>query len=119
MTSENTSSPDGMATELVAHRGQQPVREGVLTPRAEAREQRGGDGRGRNALLHRVVHRPAALAGILDPGLERAQLGIGGQRVGREVEQPRAHHAALHPELGDGRQVEPVLDSDISSKPSA
>src|SRR6185503_21092354 len=62
MTSENGSSAYGMATELVTEGGQQPVREGVVPPGAEAREERGGDGGRRHRLLHGVLDGPAPLA---------------------------------------------------------
>src|ERR671937_1339384 len=65
ITSENGSSAYGMAPELVAERGEQPVREGVVAPRAEACEERGGDGRRRHGLLHGVLDRPAPFARVL------------------------------------------------------
>src|SRR5688500_18305742 len=109
MTSANGSSAYGMATELVAKRGQQPVREGVFSPRAEARVQRGRDDRRRHRLLDGVLDRPPALAGIVDVGLELREGGIRSQRVGGQLEQPRAHDAALVPQRGDSGQIEAVL----------
>src|SRR5260370_41744974 len=66
MTRANGSSAYGMATELVAERGEQPVRERIVAPRAEAREERGGDGGRRHRLVDGVFHRPPALARGLD-----------------------------------------------------
>src|SRR5260370_16009718 len=85
MTSANGSSAYGMATELVAERGEQPVRERIVAPRAEAREERGGDGGRRPRLVARVLHRPPALP----PGLHiRPQLVY--PRV-RRPPRPRPH----------------------------
>src|SRR5687767_15894866 len=70
MTSENGSSANGMTTELVAEGGQQPVRERVLAPRAEAREEGGRDRGRRHRLLDGVLDGPAALAGVLDVRLQ-------------------------------------------------
>src|SRR6267142_1112726 len=109
MTSENGSSAYGMAAELVAKRGEQPVREGVVAPRAEAREERRGDGRRRHRLLDGILDGPAALARILDVGLEAFELGVGGQSGRRQLEQPRADHRAPIPERGDLPQVHPGL----------
>src|SRR5687768_14751886 len=81
MTSENGSSSYGMATELVAEGGEQPVREGVVTARAEPREEGGRDGRRRHGFLDGVLDRPAAFAGVLDVGLEVLEGGIGLERV--------------------------------------
>src|SRR3989338_1357832 len=73
MISANGSSADGMAPEGVAERDEQPVGEGVLAARAEAREERRRDrGRG-HGLLDRVLDGPAALAGVLDPRRERGE----------------------------------------------
>src|SRR2546423_14036275 len=76
MTSANDSSAYGMATELVAERGEQPVRERIVTPRAEAREERGGDGGRRHRLVDGGFHRPAALARVLDIRLEGVGLRV-------------------------------------------
>src|SRR6267378_5885359 len=97
MTSENGSSAYGMAPELVAERGEQPVREGVVAPRAEAREERGGDGRRRHRLLDGVLDAPAALARVFHVRLEALELRVGGQGGRRQLEQPRADDRALVP----------------------
>src|SRR5437762_38255 len=106
MISENGSSTDGMASERIPQRGQEPVGEGVVTPRAEAREEGGGDGRRGHRLVDGVLHRPAPLTRVLDVGFQRGELGVGGERVGGQLEQPGAHDAALVPQVGDARQVQ-------------
>ncbi len=55
------------------------------------------------------MHRPTALAGIGDATLEAGQIGIDGEGVGGEIDQPRRDHAAPAPHLGDRRQIEVVL----------
>src|SRR5215470_6302389 len=109
ITSENGSSAYGMAPELVAERGEQPVREGIVTSRAEAREEGRRDRRRRHRLLDGVLDGPAPFAGVVHPGAETCERRIGGERGRRQLEQPRADDRALVPELGDPRQVEPVL----------
>src|SRR3990170_2710465 len=95
MISANGSSADGMAPERLAEGGEQPVGERVLAPRAEAREERRGDrGRG-DRLLDGVLDRPPALAGVLHPGLEPGERRVGAERVGGQLEEPGADHAAL------------------------
>src|SRR5438105_4179091 len=109
MTSENGSSAYGMAPELIAERREQPVREGVVTPRAEAREQRRRDRGQRHGFLDGVLDRPAPFAGVLDVALQTLEPGVVRQCRRGELEQPRADDGALIPELGDLRQVESVL----------
>ncbi len=53
--------------------------------------------------------RPAAFAGILDVAFERRQLGILGERARRQLEQPGADDAAVHPERGDAGEVDLVV----------
>src|SRR5260370_38975491 len=109
MTRANGSSAYGMATELVAERGEQPVRERIVAPRAEAREERGGDGGRRHRLVDGVFHRPPALARVLDIRLEVVQLRIGRPRRPPQREQPGAAGGSLGPEPGAPRQVDPRL----------
>src|SRR3989442_4905951 len=90
MTSENGSSAYGMAPELVAERGEQPVREGVVAPRAEAREERGGDGRCPHPLLDGVLDGPAALAPVLHERPEALQPRVRRQGSRRQLEHPPA-----------------------------
>src|SRR5262249_12086448 len=108
MTSENGSSVYGMAPELVAERGEQPVREGIVAARAEAREERRGDRRRRHRLFDGVLDGPTPFAGIVHVRAEIVELGIGGQRGRRQLEQPRADDGALVPQFRDLRQVETV-----------
>ena len=62
---------------------------------------------------HRQVHRfldcPPAFAGVVNVGLQTLQAWIFFQRRRRQVQQPRAHHAAIAPSLGDFRQVQVEL----------
>ena len=68
------------------------------------------DHRHRDALGDRVLDRPAALAGVLDPRLEPGEVvALLLERQRRQLAQPRAHDRALHPEVGDLRVVELVL----------
>src|SRR5207237_1098945 len=109
MTSENGSSAYGMAPELIAERREQPVREGVVTPRAEAREQRRRDRGQRHGFLDGVLDRPAPFAGVLDVVLQTLEPGVVRQCRRGELRPPRADDGALIPELVDLRQVESVL----------
>src|SRR5712691_4152460 len=95
--------------ELAAHRVQDLA--GELAERAglEPLDQRGGDHRGGNALVHRGQDRPAALAGVGDPSGEVVQLRGPGQRVGGQVDQPGPDDRAAPPDLGDLRHVDVVL----------
>src|ERR1700704_4562457 len=90
MTSANGSSAYGMATQLGGERGGQPGRQRIVAPRAEAREERGGDGGRRHRLVDGVFHRPPALARVLDVRLEVVELRIGRQPRRRRLEPPPA-----------------------------
>ena len=57
----------------------------------------------------RLLDRPAALAGVLHVAGDVLEAGVLLEGVGGQLEQPGAHHAALVPEVGDGRQVEVPL----------
>ena len=98
-----------VAAELVAQRGEHAPRERVAIARIEAAEQRHGDDRRRHVLVDGGLDRPAAFARIVDPALEAVELGVLLERVDGQVEQPRAHHAAVLPDLADLLQVERVL----------
>src|SRR5215471_21832354 len=106
MISENGSSTDGMATEGIAERGQEPVREAVVATGSEPLEEGGRDGGRGHCLLHSVEHGPASFPGVLHVGFETVEAGIGSQGVGRELEEPGPHHAATAPEGGDPWEVE-------------
>src|SRR5690606_25990449 len=58
---------DRVPAELVAHRGQQLVRVGVVVPRAQALQQGQRDDRRGHVQIDRLGHRPAALAGVVHP----------------------------------------------------
>src|SRR4051812_13610922 len=96
-----------MAAELVAQRGVHLRGERVLPARAEALVERRGDDRRRDALVDRVLDRPAALAGVLDVRLEVLQVvALQLERARGELAEPRADDRALHPQVRDLRVVE-------------
>src|SRR2546423_9966909 len=95
MTSANDSSAYGMATELVAERGEQPVRERIVAPRAEAREERGGDGGRPHRLVDGCLHPPAALARVLGRPPSGPGVRIGPHAPHPRPEPPRAHRRSL------------------------
>src|SRR5438270_14082002 len=92
---------DRMAAKLIAHHRQQAIPKRVLHPAAEAGEQRLRDDRHGHRLVDRGLYRPAALTGVLDPALDARKLRILREAAGDEVQQPRAHHTAGTPGLGD------------------
>src|SRR5260370_12161166 len=94
MTRANGSSAYGMATELVAERGEQPVRERIVAPRAEAREERGGDGGRPHRLVDGVFHPPPALARVLDIPLEVLAPRIGPQPHPPQLQHPPPAHGS-------------------------
>ncbi|EEF93657.1 hypothetical protein CATMIT_01710, partial [Catenibacterium mitsuokai DSM 15897] len=98
-----------MPAELVAHRRQQLVGEGVLLTRTQALHQRSGDDRRGHVQVDRLGHGPAAFAGIFHVRRDALQRRILAQRIGAEVEQPRTHHAAVAPDLRDLVQVQAEL----------
>ncbi|CAO5247632.1 hypothetical protein FAGKG844_420034 [Frankia sp. AgKG'84/4] len=99
----------GVAAELLAHRGEDLVREQAFPAGAEPLVERRRQHMGGHALLDRGQHRPAALTGVGDPAAELRQLGVGVQGGGGEVQQPGGDHAATAPDLGDRGGVEVVL----------
>src|SRR6185436_12589238 len=64
----------GVPAELVAQGRVDLGRERVLPARREALVERAGDHRHRDPLGDRVLNRPAALTGVLDPRLEPGQV---------------------------------------------
>src|SRR5438105_7345509 len=109
ITSVNRSSTtDGVTSELVAERGEEAVGEGVVAARPKAGVERGGDGGRGDRLLDGVLDGPPALARVLDVRLHGLEVRVLGERVGRQLEQPRSDHAAVVPERRDAGQVEPV-----------
>ena len=121
--------PARVAAELLAHRRQQLVAEGVILARAEAREQRLGQHRHRHRRLDRRLDRPAAFAGVGHVAGEAIEGRALGERRRRQIEQPRRDDAAAPPHLGDRGDVEVVAlplrhavlaaPTRIRSKPSA
>src|SRR5215211_1929495 len=99
-----------VAAELVAQSGIDLGGEVAHAPRGEALVQRGRDDRRGHPPLDRVLDRPAALARVLDIGLEPAEVvALLLERPRGELAQPRADHRALHPEVRDLSVVELVL----------
>ena len=99
-----------MPAELGPHGRQQLVGELVVAPRGEAAEERFGDGRYRCAGLDCGQHRPPALTRVGNPTGEPGEFGVGVQGGSGEVEQLRTDDAAPPPQLGDGGDVEVVLE---------
>src|SRR5262245_930048 len=97
-----------VAAELLAHRGEHLLGEGVLLARTEAHEERGRQDVGRHPGVDRLLDRPPPLPRVLDDPrvlVERRMLDEG---LSGEVEEPRAHDAPAPPELRDVAQVEVV-----------
>src|SRR5687767_7660769 len=91
----------GVAAEFVPQGGEELPREGRRLARPEAslegqRQDRRGDG-----ALHRLDHGPASFSGVLDVVLHAVEAGVFPERLGREVEKPRADHAPVPPERRD------------------
>ena len=93
--------------EAEAHRRQRAVAELALAARLEARVEAGRDDGGGDALVDGGQHGPAPFARVRDAAGEALELGVLGQRLGGEVQQPRGDHAAAPPDLRDlgDRQV--------------
>src|SRR5512134_2059509 len=97
-----------VAAEFVAERRQELVGEARRLARPEAGEQRRRQHMGRHRLLDRRIDRPAALAGILDHAGIALEALVLRQRLGGEIEKPRADDAAAPPQLGNVGEVEIV-----------
>src|ERR1700691_334929 len=98
-----------VAAELRAHGRQDLPGERAVVPALEPLVQRGGDDRGRHALVHRGQHRPPALAGVRHPAAEVVQVRRLGERGGGQVDKPGADHRATPPHLGHIAHVDRVL----------
>ena len=85
-----------------------PCRRRRPAPRREAFEECGRQDRHRHPFVDGGIDRPPSLTGIADDTGVGAQLRVGVQRHGREIEQPRADHRASPPHLGDLRQIDVV-----------
>src|SRR5215831_1081473 len=97
--------PHRVPAELRAQRRQHAVAERVLLARAEAPEEREREHRRRHAAIDRLEHGPAPLARVLDVAADLVEAGIAGEGALGELQKPRAHHAALVPEMGDGLEI--------------
>src|SRR2546422_1406093 len=78
-----------MTAELVAHRGQQLVREVGLAAGAEALVQRRAQDGRRDGFVDRGGKRPPSFAGVRDAAFEAGEIGILGERGRGQVEEPR------------------------------
>src|SRR5438093_821744 len=100
--------PLDVAAELLPHRRQHLLGEGVVLAGAEARVEGGREHVGRDALLDRRHDRPPALARVVDGARVIGERGVLDERLRGEVEQPGAHHRAAPPHLGDVGDVQLV-----------
>ena len=55
---------------------------------------------------HRVLDRPPALTGVVDPAAQTVELRVAREGGLGELEEPGANHAPLVPEMRDGVQIE-------------
>ena len=96
----------GVAAELVAQGRLHLRAERRRLARGEAPHQRERDDRQRHVLVERLLHRPAALAGVLDVAADRLQPRVALERALGELEQPGADDGAVLPERRDLVQIE-------------
>src|SRR6266545_1817362 len=96
--------------ELVAQRGRDLHRIGVVLARREAREERMREYRRGDVVRDRFLDRPAPLTRVRDPAFDvrevRAFLLEG---AFGELEEPRPHDAALQPHRGDALHIDVEL----------
>src|SRR3954464_269879 len=96
-----------MAAELVAQSSVHLRGERVLASRTEALVERRRDHRRRNALVDRVLDRPAAFTGVLDIRLEVLEVvALELERTRGKLAEPGTDYGALHPQVRDLRVVE-------------
>ena len=88
-----------VAAELVAQRRDGLHRGGVVLAGGEPGEQRGRDDRHRHRVGDRLLHGPAALAGVGGVAGDLLQARVLLQRLDQQVEQPGADHRAAGPGL--------------------
>src|SRR5258708_26804630 len=101
---------DRVTAELVAQGGDHLGAVGVVLAGGEAHQERHRDHRCGHALVHGSLDCPAPLARVLHVTPNISPVGafrLQGQC--RQVEQPRAHHAAVLPDPGDVREFIVVL----------
>ena len=98
-----------MAAEPVAHGREQLALEIRLAARSEPRIKRRGKHRHRHTFINGGFNRPSAFAGVRHPARELRELGIFGERIRRQIQQPRSDDAAAPPHLGDVAQIELIF----------
>src|SRR5207248_1676094 len=99
-----------VAAELVPKGGQHLRAVRIVLARAEPGLEGERDDRRRDVVVDCLLHRPAALAGILDPALEVRQVlavRLEGQRG--ELEEPRPDDRAVVPEVRDRAEIDLVV----------
>src|SRR5829696_9959438 len=101
---------DFVTAELVAERGEHLGAVGILLARTETSQQGERDDRSGDVMVDGLLDGPAPLAGVghvapdvLEVGTIRLECPSG------ELEEPRPHHRALHPQVRDAREVELVI----------
>src|SRR3954447_1230644 len=101
---------DFVAAELVAERGEDLGAVRVVLAGTEASLERQRDDRRRDVVVDRLLHGPASLARVGDIALQVLEVGaVCLERAAGELEQPRPHDRALHPQLGDPAEVQVVV----------
>jgi len=105
-----------MASELVAHGRADFLGHRVLLAGAKARVERGGEHFAIHGLLDGGHDRPAAFARIGNAAGEICERRVLRKGSRRQVEQPRADHAAAAPDLGDIREIEVVIEIVIHAR---
>ena len=90
-----------MPTELISHRRQDLRSVALRLPTDEAHEKRGGDDRCRHVEIDGFGHGPAPLTAVRHSTFDTAEAGVLFESVGRQVQEPGSHDAAVAPELGD------------------
>src|SRR5688572_26890374 len=89
----------GMAAELATHRRQNLVGELPELTRLESLVERRRDDARRNALVHCREHCPPTFARVGHSPGEVIEFGRTGERIGDQVDQPRADHRSSPPDL--------------------
>ena len=95
-----------MSAEFAAQGRQHALAEGVLLPGAKAPHQRKRDDFSRYPGIHRLLHRPAALAGVLHVAGDVGQLGAFVKGIFGPLQHPRSNDTALVPQVSDFSVIE-------------
>src|SRR5690349_11445050 len=98
-----------MPAKSEAHRGKEFILIVRLAARGEALIQGGAQYWDWNTFVNGRFDSPASFTRIGNSPPEFRQVGVGGQRGCREVQQPRGYHTATPPNLGDIGQVEVIF----------